>query len=70
MKNLKLFIIVLVTALFNSCTGVNYGRYDGMILVEPKSGKRFLLSHSTGVSYLVYREVEEVVDGDTMRVFR
>lgn len=59
---------VLVAMLFVSC-GADNDKYNGMILTDENTGKRYLLKHHMIDAYFIDEEVEKIIGNDTIRVF-
>lgn len=67
MKKIKLFIVILVIAIF---TGCSYGnKYDKLILTDQNTGKQYLLRYNIGDTYFISEKVIKIIGNDTICVF-
>lgn len=59
--------ILLLCAVFSSCR--NDTEKNGMVVVDPNTGKQYLLKHNVGDTYFIYERVPKIVGTDTTWVF-
>jgi hypothetical protein len=65
----KRVIVILSAFVLLSCGGVG-NKYDGLILIDPQTKKKYLLKHNIGSNYFV-KENQTIISGiDTLVVFR
>ena len=61
-----LYTLLCVVAL-SSCG--EYGRCDGMILTDTRTGQKYIIEHQTGYHYTIKGETVKIFDGDTLTVY-
>ena len=61
---LLLFVIVI---LFSACST---NKYDGLILTDENTGKKYLLKHNLGDTYFIDEQILYISGKDTTLVFR
>ena len=65
----KAFSILLVMCcLFSSCS--DGSKFDGLVLTDENTGKKYLLKHNIGDTYMIYEQVLQVSGKDTTLVFK
>ncbi|MEK6829069.1 MAG: hypothetical protein AABY15_03000 [Nanoarchaeota archaeon] len=67
MKNLLL--LLTFTVLLSSCVNQAH-EYDGLVLTDENTGKKYLLQKDGGYRYTVLEQQPKVIDGDTTYVFQ
>jgi len=60
--------LVLGVVLFTSCKDGD--KYDGLLLLDENTGKRYLIKHNSADSYFIDEMVAIKVGNDTTYVFR
>ena len=66
MKAGVLYALLCVVTL-SSCG--EYGRCDGMILTNEKTGQKYMIEHQVGWHYRIKGETVKIFDGDTITVY-
>jgi len=73
MKKNKLYSLVALVAivlLFTAFPCCNYDtEKDGMVVVDPNTGKKYLLIHNVGDNYFIHERTMKVTGKDTTWVF-
>lgn len=68
-KKSVLFLSVLIFML--SCISCSDGsKYDGLVLTDEETGKKYLLKHNSGDTYFVDEEWMQITKNDTIRKFK
>ena len=65
-NSIKLLLVLLV--LFSSCEDSD--KFDGLILTDENTGKKYLLKHNGGDTYFIDEQVIQISGKDTIVVFR
>jgi hypothetical protein len=61
------FILLVMCCLFSSCAG---DKFDGFVLTDENTGKKYLLKHNIGYTYMIYEQVLQISGKDTTFVFK
>ena len=65
----KAFFILLVSCcLFSSCADGD--KFDGLVLTDENTGKKYLLKHNIGDTYMIDEQVFQISGKDTTLVFK
>jgi hypothetical protein len=67
MRNLKMFIIAAALTLLSCKDG---DKYDGLILTDENTGKKYLLKNNAGDSYFIDERVMVISGQDTTYQFK
>lgn len=59
---------LLLCAVLSSCN--NETQYDGLVLTDTITGKKYLLKHNVGDTYFIYEQVQQISGKDTTVVFK
>jgi hypothetical protein len=62
------FILLVMCCLFSSCN--NEVQYDGLVLTDENTGKKYLLKHNVGDTYFIDEQVLQISGKDTTMVFK
>lgn len=62
------FILLVMCCLFSSCK--NETQYDGLVLTDEGTGKKYLLKHNVGDNYFIDEQVIQISGKDTTLVFK
>ena len=62
------FILLVMCCLFSSCEDGN--KYDGLVLTDENTGKKYLLKHNVGDTYMIDEQVLQISGKDTTLVFK
>lgn len=65
MKIKTLLVLLIMTILFCSCN-----KYDGLILTDENTGKKYLLEYNFGNSYFIKEQTLLISGSDTTYVFK
>ncbi len=68
MINLKMFLVVAALVSITACE--NGSKYDGLILTDENTGKKYLLEYNVGDTYFVEERVIVINGQDTTYQFR
>lgn len=58
-------MLMLCAVLMSSCDN----NKNGMIVIDPNTGKQYLLKHNVGDNYFIYERVPKIFGTDTTWVF-
>jgi len=64
---LTLFLILLLTSL-SSCK--DKSKFDGLILTDENTGKKYLLKHNIGDTYMIDEQIIQISGKDTTLIFK
>lgn len=62
------FVLFVMCCLFSSCVDGN--KFDGLVLTDENTGKKYLLKHNFGDTYMIDEQVLEISGKDTTFVFK
>lgn len=62
------FILLVMCCLFSSCADGD--KFDGLVLTDENTGKKYLLKHNIGDTYMIDEQVLQISGKDTTLVFK
>jgi len=62
------FILLVMCCLFSSC--IDGSKYDRLVLTDENTGKKYLLKHNIGDTYMIDEQVLQISGKDTTLVFK
>ncbi len=62
------FILLVMCCLFSSCADDD--KFDGLVLTDENTGKKYLLKHNIGDTYMIDEQVLQISGKDTTLVFK
>jgi hypothetical protein len=61
--------ILFLALLLCSCND-SYKKVDGVVLTDMNTGKKYLVKHHIGATFMVYEQVKEISEKDTITSFK
>jgi hypothetical protein len=65
-----IFILFILCNLFSSCVERDGNKYDGLILTDENTGKKYFLKHNFNDAYFIDELVIQISGKDTTYVFK
>ena len=62
------FILLVMCCLFSSCADSD--KFDGLVLTDEDTGKKYLLKHNIGDTYMIDEQVIQISGKDTTLLFK
>lgn len=62
------FASLLLCTVLSSCN--NETQYDGLVLTDENTGKKYLLKHNVGDTYFIDEQTQQILGKDTTVVFK